>query len=67
MRKPLGLALLVLTALPAWAGGTVSTETFYSQALGVNKAFATPFNFFDHTTTENAAAPAHAYLWRRGP
>lgn len=39
MKEPPVLALLVLTALPAWAGGTVATETFYSQALGVNKAF----------------------------
>ena len=39
VKQSLGLALLLFSALPAWAGGTVSTETFYSQALGVNKAF----------------------------
>jgi S-formylglutathione hydrolase FrmB len=41
MKPSLGLALLLFSALPAWAGGTVSTETFYSPALGVRKAFRT--------------------------
>jgi S-formylglutathione hydrolase FrmB len=39
MKTVLVLVTVLLGALPTWAQGTVSTETFYSPALGVQKAY----------------------------